>query len=138
MVRRFNRLLVAIHIAADAISAVVAFAIAYLIRFNSGLIPITKGWTRGEYVTLAPLLAVIVPLTFQLQGLYRLRRGRTRVDDFFAVLVGSILAVLAGVVGTLFVQAYYNDVLPDPISRIVWILFLGLNVLFTYGSREIV
>ena len=45
---------------------------------------------------------MIVPLAFQLQGLYRLRRGRSRIDDFFNVLVGSIFAVVLGVVGTLY------------------------------------
>ena len=44
--------------------------------------------------------ALLVPLGFQLQGLYRLRRGRSRVDDFFAVFVGSILAVVFGIVAS--------------------------------------
>ena len=39
-----------------------------------------------------------MPLAFHLQGLYRLRRGRSRIDDFFNVLVGSIIAVVFGVV----------------------------------------
>src|SRR6185295_10499958 len=113
-------LLVAIHVVSDALSAVLAFALAYLIRFNSGLIPITKGWDRSEYVALAPFLALLVPITFQLQGLYRLRRGRTRVDDFFAVLVGSILAVLAGVVISLYATAYWPPVRDfHPVSRAV-------------------
>ena len=56
----------------------------------------------------------LVPLGFQLQGLYRLRRGRSRVDDFFAVFVGSILAVVLGIVATLYVQTYY---VPDDAAR---------------------
>ena len=54
-----------------------------------------------------PFVAALVPLGFQLQGLYRLRRGRSRVDDFFAVFVGSILAVVFGIVATLYVQTYF-------------------------------
>ena len=50
-----------------------------------------------------------MPLGFHLQGLYRLRRGRSRVDDFFAVFVGSILAVVFGICRTLYVQTYYRD-----------------------------
>ena len=46
-------------------------------------------------------------IVFQLQGLYRLRRSRTRVDDFFGVLVGTLLATLAGVAGTLYVNTYH-------------------------------
>jgi Undecaprenyl-phosphate glucose phosphotransferase len=81
-------------------------------------------------------------LAFQLQGVYRLRRGRTRVDDFFGVLVGSLLATLAGVGCTLYVQTYHlSDALKAEgvleVSRPVWALFLTLTVLFTYAAREV-
>ena len=82
-------------------------------------------------------------MAFQLQGVYRLRRGRSRVDDFFAVLIGSILAVVLGVISTLYVQVYYASEEAKAsgayeVSQIVWALFLVLNVLFTYSSREAV
>ena len=88
-------------------------------------------------------MAVLTPLAFHLQGVYRLRRGRSRVDDFFAVFIGSILAVVLGVVSTLYFQAYYaSDAARASgayeVSQLVWALFLALNVLFTYASRETV
>jgi Undecaprenyl-phosphate glucose phosphotransferase len=143
MVKRYNRLLVATHVVADLLSAGAAFGLGYWLRFHSVLVevvPITKGDPRlAEYVAVAPIIMLLVPAAFQVQGLYRLRRGRTRVDDFFAVLVGSILAVLAGIIGTLFIQAYYpNWHIKDPISRGVWLLFLTLNIAFTFASRELV
>ena len=125
MVKRYNRLLVAIHVAADFLAGGVAFALAYWLRFHSFLVeilPIKPGGAPilSEYLMVVPLVAALVPLTFQLQGLYRLRRSRTRVDDFFAVLVGSILTVLAGVTGALFIHAYYpTGPIKDPISRAV-------------------
>ena len=91
---RHNRLLVAFHVISDALLGVSAFIIAYALRFHTGLIPITKGLPPlRQYINVLPFVAVLVPLGFHLQGLYRLRRGRSRVDDFFAVFVGSILAV---------------------------------------------
>src|SRR4030095_11544691 len=72
------------------------------------------------------------------------------VDDFFAVLVGSILATIAGVAVSLYANAYYPTLsrfVPTeggqpaelhPISRAVWMLFLFLVVTFTYTSREVV
>src|SRR5215468_6179424 len=105
MVRRYNRLLVAFHVLTDALLAVWAFVLAYGIRFESGLIPVTKGYPPLEqYLNVAPLVALLTPVAFQLQGLYRLRRGRSRVDDFFGVLIGSILAVVLGVASTLYLQ----------------------------------
>ena len=144
MLRRYNRLLVALYVLADTLSAAAAFLLAYLIRFDSWfvqLVPVTKDQpSLQQYLISLPAVALLVPLAFQVQGLYRLRRGRTRVDDFFAVLVGSILAVLAGVAVSLYAKAYYPEQLAGfhPISRAVWLLFLALNVLFTYSSREVV
>jgi Undecaprenyl-phosphate glucose phosphotransferase len=142
MVKRYNRLLVACYVVSDSLLAMWAFILAYGIRFESGLIPVTKGYPPIEqYVHVLPFIAILTPLAFQLQGVYRLRRGRSRIDDFFAVLIGSILAVVLGVVSTLYFQAYYVSEAARArgeyqVSQIVWALFLVLNVAFTYASRE--
>src|SRR6266550_6826573 len=134
MVRRYNRLLVAFHVVSDALLGLSAFIVAYLLRFHTGLvaalIPITKGVpTLRQYVYVMPFIAILVPLAFNLQGLYRLRRGRSRVDDFFAVFVGSILAVVFGLGGTLYYNTYYvPDTAKDQgvfeVSQVVWGIFL--------------
>jgi len=144
MVRRHNRLLVAFHVVADAILGMVAFFFAYLLRFETGLIAITRGHPPVEqYVNVLPFIALIVPLGFHFQGLYRLRRGRSRIDDFFNVLVGSIFAVVLGVVATLYFQAYYatdsqRDIGAYEVSRIVWGMFLVLNIAMGYLSRKFI
>jgi Undecaprenyl-phosphate glucose phosphotransferase len=147
MMRRHNRLLVAFYVLCDAVLGITAFAVAYLIRFHGvipALLPPVHGVTPPleQYVDMLPFIGALVPVAFHVQGLYRLRRGRTRVDDFFAVFVGSILVVVLGLVGTLYFQVYY---LPDDmqgpgyeLSRLVWVLFLVLNVALTYTSRELV
>lgn len=143
MMRRHNRLLVAFYVLTDALLAAAAFVLAYLVRFESGL-EAPKGIPPfGEYVALLPFVGVLVPLAYHIQGLYRLRRGRSRVDDFFAVFVGTSLAGVMSIGGTLYYRTYY---LPDPakdagayeISQGVWALFLLINVIFTYASRELV
>ena len=140
---RHNRLLVAFHLVSDALLGASAFLIAYALRFNIGVIPITKGLPPfWQYVNILPFIVVLVPLGFHLQGLYRLRRGRSRVDDFFAVFVGSILAVLFGVMATLYVQTYFatpaqRDVGAFAVSQPVWAIFLVLNVALTFSSREL-
>jgi Undecaprenyl-phosphate glucose phosphotransferase len=140
---RHNRLLVAFHVLTDVLLGLSAFIIAYAIRFHTGLIPITKGMPPlRQYINVLPFIAVLVPLGFHLQGLYRLRRGRSRVDDFFAVLIGSILAVVFGVVVTNYVQIYYATGTARAtgayeVSQLVWAIFLALNVLLTFSSREL-
>ncbi|MBA2353085.1 MAG: undecaprenyl-phosphate glucose phosphotransferase [Acidobacteria bacterium] len=141
MVRRYNRLLVALHVGADTCTGILAFLLAYWVRFHSGLIVVTKGYPPfQQYLWVTPLVGALVPLAFHLHGLYRLRRGRSRIDDFFGVLVGSVLAVVLGVVSTLYVQTYY---FPDPlkdrgvfeVSQLVWGLFLVLNVVLSLLTR---
>ena len=146
MMRRYNRLLVAFYVLSDAVLGMAAFALAYFVRFHllDRIVPITKGIPPFEqYLTMMPFIGLIVPMAFQVQGLYRLRRGRSRVDDFFAVFVGTILAVVLGLGGTLYYQTYYvPDTLKDAgvyeVSQLVWALHLTLTVILAFGSRELV
>jgi Undecaprenyl-phosphate glucose phosphotransferase len=140
MLKRYNRLLIAFYVISDALLGLTAFIVAYTIRFHTSLIPITKGVPPlRQYINLLPFIAVLVPLGFHLQSLYRLRRGRSRVDDFFAVFVGTILAVVLGIIATLYVQTYIapNDRGAYQVSQVVWGLFLFLNVALTYALREL-
>jgi Undecaprenyl-phosphate glucose phosphotransferase len=145
MVRRYNRLLIAFHVVSDAVLASAAFVLAYIVRFQTGLIPVTKGVPpfHQYVVNVLPFVAGLVPIAYWFQGLYRLRRGKSRVDDFFAVFVGSIIAVILGIFCTLYVQTYYvTDTLKDrgalEVSQPVWALFLMMNVALTFASRELV
>ena len=144
MVNRHNRLLVAFHVVTDALLGVSAFIVAYVLRFHTGLIPVTKGVPPVEqYVIIVPFIALLVPFAFQLQGLYRLRRGRSRVDDFFNVFVGTIVAVVFGIVATLYTETYWATTAARDrglfeVSQWVWAIFLALNVTLTYAMRELV
>src|SRR5438876_9014030 len=147
MLNRHNRLLVTFYVLSDAFLGTAAFLSAYVLRFHSGiatLIPITKGVPPlRQYIDLVPFVAILVPVGFHLQGLYRLRRGRSRVDDFFEVFVGSILAVVFGIVATLYVQTYFatsaaRDRGTFEVSQAAWAIFLVLNVALTFSTREIV
>ncbi|HZJ32204.1 MAG TPA: undecaprenyl-phosphate glucose phosphotransferase [Vicinamibacterales bacterium] len=142
--RRYNRLLVAFYVVTDALLAAWAFVLAYIIRFDFGLIIVRKGTPPfEEYLKVVPLIALLTPIVFHFQGVYRLRRGRSRIDDFFSVLVGSILVVVTGVLATLYFQAYWASVDDRAngayqVSQVVWALFLTLNVMLAYASREAV
>ena len=66
MVRRHNRLLVVYYVITDALLAAWAFVLAYGIRFESGLVPVTRGSPPFEAVPqgvpFVALLARGVPL----------------------------------------------------------------------------
>jgi Undecaprenyl-phosphate glucose phosphotransferase len=140
---RHNRLLVTFYVVSDALLGVSAFIIGYALRFYTGLIPIRYGLPPlQQYINLLPFIAAVVPLGFHLQGLYRLRRGRSRVDDFFAVFVGTILAVVFGIIATTYTQIYFatataRETGAFQVSQPVWVIFLVLNVALTFATREL-
>ncbi|MCX6551234.1 MAG: undecaprenyl-phosphate glucose phosphotransferase [Acidobacteria bacterium] len=144
MVKRYKRTLATYYVISDAVLSMVAFVGAYFIRFRFDLIPVTKGLPPIEQcLSVMPFVGVLVPVAYYFQGLYSLRRNRTRVDDFFAVFVGSVVAVVLGVLATLYFQAYYvpaalKDRGAFEVSRIVWGLFLVLNIGLTFLAREAV
>jgi Undecaprenyl-phosphate glucose phosphotransferase len=144
MVTRHQRTLVTYYVFSDAILAMLAFVGAYLVRFRIDLIPVTKGLPPvGQALSILPFVGILVPVAYYFQGLYSVRRNRSRVDDFFAVFVGSIVGVVLGVLATLYIQAYYvpaemKDRGALEVSRLVWGLFLLLNVALTFLSREAV
>ncbi len=144
MLTRQTRLLVGYHVVVDGLLGMVAFALSYALRFEAGLIAAPKGQPPFEqYLVLMPFIGLLVPLAFNLPGAYRLRRDRTRVDDFFSVLVGSVLVVIVGLLGTLYFEVYYAADAARAqgtyeVSQIVWMIFLIVNVSLTYASREVV
>ncbi len=142
MVARQARLLIACHVVLDYLLGMSAFALAYALRFEAGLLAAPKGQPPfSQYLVVMPFVGLLVPLAFHLQGAYRVRRSRTRVDDFFAALVSSLLVVVIGLLGTLYFQTYYAAAEAQAqglyeISRLVWFLFLMVNLTLTYSSRE--
>ena len=140
MITRQTRLLATFHVLLDGLLGPVAFALAYALRFETFLTAPKGQPPFTQYLVLMPFVALLVPLAFYLQGAYRLRRIRTRVDDFFSVLVGNVLVVVIGLLGTLYFQVYYATAEAQTtgayeVSRLVWGLFLGINVVLTYSSR---
>ena len=139
---RHTRALIAAYISLDILLAMAAFALAYLVRFDTGLFSAPKGQPPfAQYLTLMPFIGLVVPISFHLQGVYRLRRNRTRVDDFFAVLVGTLLTVMIGLLGTLTTQAYFassaaREIGAYEVSRLVWAFFIVFNVGLSYASRD--
>ena len=109
MVKRYNRLLVAFYVVSDALLGIVGVHPRLRDPVPDRPDPGRPRATRPSSSTSTSCRSSRCSCrsAFQLQGLYRLRRGRSRVDDFFAVFVGSILAVVFGIVATLYMQTYY-------------------------------
>lgn len=144
MITRLSRRLVTLHAVTDSLLGMLAFALAYLVRFELPLFDAPKGQPPfAQYLVLLPFIGILVPLAFNLQGAYRLPRIRTRVDDFFSALVSNVMVVVVGLLGTLYFQVYVAGPQAQAtgayeVSRLVWLLYLVLSISLTYASRAVV
>jgi Undecaprenyl-phosphate glucose phosphotransferase len=142
MMKQKTRLMVAVFVAVDLLATNLAWVLAYVLRFDAllGLIPVTKGVPDpSRYLLLMPLISLLWPAVMYFHGLYQVKRGRSRIDELFAivfsVLIGSALVLGA----TLYVRVYHRfqaDVAPLwEYSQAVFAIFVGTDVVLLYAGR---
>jgi Undecaprenyl-phosphate glucose phosphotransferase len=144
MVKFHTRVMVAIFVLVDVLASWLAWLLAYFLRFEAdlvtGVIPVTKGVPELErYLLLLPAIAALWPAVLYFHGLYRLKRSRSRIDEFFAILFSVLIAsgILLGT--TLYVRVYHRfqpDVAPQwEFSQAVFGLFVVLDLLLLNLGR---
>jgi exopolysaccharide biosynthesis polyprenyl glycosylphosphotransferase len=91
---RKNRWLPWIRAATDLVALLAALLLAYNYRYHVDRIPVpgTEPPAFGYYLAAAPVVALIVIVTFAASGVYRIRRGRPFLDEFFSIIGASALA----------------------------------------------
>jgi Undecaprenyl-phosphate glucose phosphotransferase len=145
MVKFQTRIMVAVFVLVDVLSTVLAWIVAYFLRFDSSLVlgalPATKGVPAlTRYLILIPIIVVLWPAVLYFHGLYQLKRGRSRIDEFFGILFSVLIgsALLLG--ATLYIRVYYKyqpEVAPLwEYSQGVMALFVGLDVLALNAGRS--
>src|SRR5436305_13364685 len=68
---------------------------AWFLRFSLKIIPVTTGQQEVEtYLQLLPIVTIVFPLAFAVQGLYRIRPTRSKAEEWLSVAVGSIVATV--------------------------------------------
>ena len=89
MLRFQTRVMMFSFITVDLLVTAMAWILAYVLRFHVGVVqvflPVTKGVPdASRYLLLLPLMAVVWPAVLYFHGLYRIKRGRSLIDEFFA------------------------------------------------------
>jgi len=144
MLKFQTRKRVATHVAVDVAVTVLAWLLAYALRFHADpvgwLIPVTKGVPDlSRYLLLLPLMAVVWPVVLYFHGLYQLKRGRSRIDELFAILFSVLIASALTLGVTLYVRVYYRyqpEVAPRwEYSQAVFAIFVVLDVLLLNAGR---
>src|SRR4029079_4458757 len=92
MIEKKHRALASIYLANDAIASNVAMLSAYALRFQFELIRVTKGQQSiASYLSLLPIVTIVFPLAFAVQGLYNVRPTRSKAEEWLQVAIGSVV-----------------------------------------------
>jgi Undecaprenyl-phosphate glucose phosphotransferase len=144
MLRFQTRLMMVSFVAVDVAVTAVAWILAYFLRFDvaavQAVIPVTKGVPElSRYLLLLPLFAVVWPAVLYFHGLYQIKRGRSRIDEFFAILFSVLIGSALVLGATLYIRVYYRyqpEVAPRwEYSQAVFALFIVLDVLLLNAGR---
>jgi len=97
MIRRQRSGLIGWFLLSDLLGILISFFYSYGFRFYMYIIPVNP--ERGipslsSYALVFPLFLAIHLVIFFLQGFYRTRLKRTKIDDFFLVTLNAILTIL--------------------------------------------
>jgi Undecaprenyl-phosphate glucose phosphotransferase len=144
MVKHQTRVMIAGFVLVDVLATCLAWVLAYFLRFDSALvsafIPVTKGVPPlSRYLLLLPLLSILWPAVLYFHGLYQVKRGRSRIDEFFAILFSVAIASALTLGATLYIRVYYRyqpEVAPLwEYSQAVFAIFVLLDIAALNGAR---
>jgi Undecaprenyl-phosphate glucose phosphotransferase len=144
MLKFQTRLMAATYVTADILATAVAWMLAYGLRFHAdavGLVfPVTKGVPDfSRYLLLLPAMAILWPAVIYFHGLYQIKRGRSRIDELFAIVFSVLIASALLLGATLYVRVYYRfqpEVAPRwEYSQAVFALFVGLDIALIAAGR---
>lgn len=97
MIKKKRTYLVGFFILSDVVAIAVSYFYSYLFRFYGYIIPVDpqKGIpSLKSYIAVFPLFLVMHLAIFFLQGFYRTRLKRTKIDDFFFITLNAVLSIL--------------------------------------------
>jgi exopolysaccharide biosynthesis polyprenyl glycosylphosphotransferase len=137
MIEKKHKALASVYLVNDVVASCLAMICAWFLRFEAGLIPVTKGAQEiTTYALLLPLVALVFPSAFAVQGLYRIRPARGRVEEAVSVAMGSVVAtiILSGIL--LWVRPAQSHIVPY--SRATLALFVVSSIVLTILGRTIV
>jgi exopolysaccharide biosynthesis polyprenyl glycosylphosphotransferase len=136
MIEKKHKALASVYLINDAVASNLAMLMAWYLRFDVEVVRVTKGQQGLEiYAYLLPIVSIVFPLAFAVQGLYRIRPTRSKTEEWLAVAIGSVVAtvVLSGVL--LWIRPGNPDVL---YSRATLGIFMICAMVLTIIGRAIV
>jgi Undecaprenyl-phosphate glucose phosphotransferase len=131
MIKRRSQVLVAWFLFCDLLLTGTAWVIAYFLRFESDLIPLTKTpLDESQCLANLPLVLLLATAAFHLTGQYAIHRLRRLREEVVCVVKGTALLSLLVVAATFLRHDPYE-------SRATLVIFSGLTVAALLAGRRI-
>jgi Undecaprenyl-phosphate glucose phosphotransferase len=115
--KRFR--LVGLFLLSDVVGIILSYFWSYGFRFYAYIIPVdpTKGIPPlADYAAVLPLFLVSHLFIFYLQGFYKTRLRRTKIDDFLAISLNAALSILVVFAVMSYLYTYSQG--PRPLFRV--------------------
>jgi exopolysaccharide biosynthesis polyprenyl glycosylphosphotransferase len=95
MLENRQQLQAAVLLVGDMLATALAVIVAYWLRFEIEVVPVTRGDAPlVRYVALIPVVVALWPTVFYFQGLYQRRHARFRFDELVRVMVAVSFATV--------------------------------------------
>jgi len=115
MIRRQQKRLIGLFLLSDIIAIVLSYFYSYGLRFYGQIIPVNPGKgipPLSSYLMIFPLFLAIHLLIFYIQGFYRTRLHRTKLDDFFFISLNAVFTMLIYFAVQNYLMAYSQGTTP--------------------------
>ena len=131
MIKRRSQVLVAWFLFCDLLLTGTAWVIAYFLRFEADLIPLTKTpLDESQCLANLPLVLLLATAAFHLTGQYAIHRLRRLREEVVCVVKGTALLSLLVVAATFLRHDPYE-------SRATLLIFSGLTVAALLAGRRV-
>jgi exopolysaccharide biosynthesis polyprenyl glycosylphosphotransferase len=134
VIERRRQIQVLLQLVGDILATAAAVVLAYWLRFEFQVQPVTKGLPPfNMYLRLVPAVVLLYPLVFYFQGLYQRRRIRSRFDESMRVMVAVLLATVLLTASLTFYRP------PDfTYSRLFLAIFAGVDTVLVGLTRWVI
>jgi len=118
----------------DIIGITLAYFYSYFFRFYTYIIPVdpAKGIPPIKYyLWIFPVFLITHVIAFYFQGFYKTRLKRTKIDDFFLIVLNAIIAILIVFALLNYLNAYSRG--SAPLFRVQFTISHGFMALYFFA-----
>ena len=132
MLKKYNQVFISLLFISDLFAIALSWLLAYLLRFEAGVIEVTKDVPPlNQHLPLMVILLLVCGVVFHLVGLYRPRRISTIPKELSEIIKALTVSILIFVFLTYFFKEYRYSRLTILYFWVLSIFLVGLSRFFS-------